>query len=89
MKNYMKEGQEIRNVVKELLINFITSKSENYSNGMKTSEIFRGCGFDWGNYENATSTNQNYWIVAALRELESEERIFRDFGTKKWMLKLK
>ena len=46
--------------------------------GIKQAEIFRECGLDWGSLENATSSNQQYWIVALLRELEKENMVERD-----------
>lgn len=55
--------------------------------GLKQSEIFRNCGMDWGEKGNATSTNQQYWLVALLRDLEEENKIQRDNATKKWRLK--
>jgi len=45
------------------------------------------CGFDWGEYEKATSSNQQYWVVALVRELENEGEIERDPSTKHWRLK--
>lgn len=45
---------------------------------LKTAKIFRECGFDWGCYPNATSSNQQYWIVALLRGLEKEGKIKRN-----------
>lgn len=56
------------------------------SEGLKQSVIFRKCGLDWGNYDNATSSNQQYWIVALLRELEKEGKVQRDPDSKKWRL---
>ena len=50
-------------------------------------QLFRMCGFDWGEYEKATSSNQQYWIVALVRELEAEGELERDLKTKHWRLK--
>lgn len=55
--------------------------------GMKQSEIFRRCGFDWGSYPNATSSNQQYWLVALLRELEAEGVVERLPRSGPWRLK--
>ena len=55
--------------------------------GMKQAEIFRECGFDWGGYEKATSTHQQYWIVALLRELEAEDKVEQLKSSGHWRLK--
>jgi hypothetical protein len=34
--------------------------------GMKQAQIFNKCGFDWGDYPVATSSNQQYWVAAIL-----------------------
>ena len=57
-----------------------------FSRGLKQAEIFRACGLDWGEYPNATSSNQQYWLVALLRELELEGKVKRDPITKKWTI---
>lgn len=64
-----------------------TTACSKYSEGLKQAEIFRICGLDWGEQLNATSSNQQYWIVALLRELEQENIIERDKCSKKWRLK--
>ena len=82
------KGNEIRKTAKKIVIEFMESAYECFpgNEGMKQSVIFRSCGFDWGNYENAPSSNQQYWIVALLRELEKEGRVERDCDTKRWRL---
>lgn len=40
--------------------------------GVKQAEVFRLSGLDWGEKRKATSSNQQYWVVALLRELEDE-----------------
>ena len=77
MDTFKKQGKEIRNQARLLVLEFMTSQSDCgiSGQGMKQAEIFRGCGFDWGNREKATSSNQQYWIVALLRELEAENKV--------------
>lgn len=89
MKNYLVEGKSLRKQIKALVLDYMKNSSECVSNakGLPQAEIFRECGLDWGNYPNATSSNQQYWIVALLRELESEGTIQRDNVTKLWRLK--
>jgi len=43
--------------------------------GIRQAEISRGCGFDWGDFPKATSSNQQYWTVALLKQLESEGKV--------------
>ncbi len=87
--NFRKKGEELRNSFKNLVYEYMVSKDEcrSFNDGMKQADIFRECGMDWGEKENCTSSNQQYWIVAILRELEEEGKIQRDISTKKWRLK--
>lgn len=87
--DYKQEGSKLRTEFKNLIYNFMKNSAEcqKYAEGLKQSEIFRNCGMDWGEKQNATSTNQQYWIVALLRELEEENKIQRDCVNKKWRLK--
>lgn len=87
--NYVSKGTELRIAIKELVFDYIKNSPDCavYADGLKQAEIFRQCGLDWGEYPNATSSNQQYWIVALLRELEAEGKIQRDIGSKKWRIK--
>ena len=87
--SYLSKGNELRNAFKSLVYDYMLHQSECSPNesGLKQAEIFRACGLDWGAKENATSSNQQYWIVALLRELESEGKILRDPDSKKWRIK--
>lgn len=86
MVNHSTEGKNLRIKTKELVFDFMKNTPECSSNaeGLKQAVIFRECGLDWGEYPNATSSNQQYWIVALLRELEHEGKVKRDTVTKKW-----
>jgi hypothetical protein len=85
---FEERGFAIRKQSKDIVLDFMKSTFEcsSINDGMKLAEIFRACGFDWGNYENATSSNQQYWLVALLRELEKENKVQRDPETKRWKL---
>ncbi len=87
--DYKQEGNKLRLEFKNLIYNFMKNSSDcqNFSEGLRQSEIFRSCGMDWGEKQNATSSNQQYWIVALLRELEEENKIQRDNTNKKWRLR--
>lgn len=89
MNNYKNEGEILRLKIREVVFNFMKSTPECSFNadGLKQSEIFRECGLDWGTYENATSSNQQYWIVGLLRDLEKDNLVQKDMQTKKWRLK--
>ena len=87
--NYVSKGTELRLAIKELVFDYMKNSPvcAVYADGLKQAEIFRQCGLDWGEYPNATSSNQQYWIVALLRELESEGKAQRDVDSKKWRIK--
>jgi hypothetical protein len=76
--------KEFKNVVYEYMKSNERCQKKNM--GMTQAQIFRECGMDWGEKKNCTSSNQQYWIVAILRELEEEGKIQRDQFTKKWRL---
>ena len=87
--NYVSKGTELRLAIKELVFDYMKNSPDCavYADGLKQAEIFRQCGLDWGEYPNATSSNLQYWIVALLRELESEGKVQRDVDSKKWRIK--
>ena len=87
--NYVSKGTELRLAIKELVFDYMKNSPDCavYADGLKQAEIFRQCGLDWGEYPNATSSNQQYWIVALLRALESEGKVQRDVDSKKWRIK--
>ena len=89
MINYLSKGQNLRLEIKDLVYEYMKNSSQCQPNaeGKTQAEIFRACGLDWGEYPNATSSNQQYWIVALLRELEKEEKIERDNITKRLRIK--
>lgn len=86
--SYLSKGTELRNAFKALVYDYMLHQNDCSQNelGQRQAEIFRACGLDWGEKENATSSNQQYWLVALLRELESEDKIVRDPDSKKWRI---
>ena len=86
--NFKNRGNKIRKDAIELVYEYMTNSKEcqKDSNGVTLAQIFRDCGFDWGEYKNATSSNQQYWCVALVRELEKEGKVER-LESKKWRLK--
>jgi len=90
MNNFEKQGNEIRKHAKQLVLDFMNSSSKcrkDSDSGMRQAVIFRECGFDWGSYKKASSTNQQYWIVALLRELEAEDKVEQISSSGPWRLK--
>lgn len=82
-----KEGTALRHKIKEPCFNFIKNEtSPKDCKGLKTAEIFRKCGLDWGDQTNATTSQQQFWLVGGLRELEKENRIAMD-QDKFWKVK--
>jgi hypothetical protein len=86
MESYTDRGTALRSAAKTLVLEFMATRSEcrPSGRGMKQAEIFRQCGFDWGEYPKATSSNQQYWIVALLRELESEGKVEQVTASGPW-----
>ena len=85
---FMQSGYYLRRNSKEVVMDYLKSKEEcrAQGSGIKLAEIFRECGFGWGDYPNATSTDQQYWVIALMRELEKEGKVQRDAGTNLWKL---
>jgi hypothetical protein len=54
---------------------------------MTQAEIFRNCGFSWGDYPKASATRQQYWIVAILSELKAEGKVERITESGPWRLR--
>ncbi|PIW51151.1 MAG: hypothetical protein COW18_02425 [Zetaproteobacteria bacterium CG12_big_fil_rev_8_21_14_0_65_54_13] len=74
MTEYKERGSEIRGLAKTLVLHYMkaTQVCQPRKPGMTLAEIFRECGFDWGDQIKATSSNQQYWVSAIMRELEAE-----------------
>jgi hypothetical protein len=89
MKEFQVRGQALRTQAKTLVLEFMHSSSDCQpgKEGMRLSPIFRACGFDWGEYPKATSSNQQYWVVALVRELETEGKIEQVSPSGPWRLK--
>ena len=81
-------GNEVRKLAKGLVLEFMQAMDDCQLGraGMKQAQIFRECGFNWGDKLSATSSNQQYWIVALLRELEEEGKVERVSKSGPWRL---
>jgi hypothetical protein len=89
MKEFESRGNQIRREAKALVHEYMRASDlcQPGRDGMRLSPIFRACGFDWGEYEKATSSNQQYWVVALMRELEAEGKVERVSASGPWRLK--
>jgi hypothetical protein len=81
-------GNGIRALAKSLVLEFMhtTGKCQPGNEGMTQAQIFRECGFDWGEYPVATSGNQQYWVAAILWELKKEGKVERVYEHGPWRL---
>lgn len=88
MTTFILRGQEIRELCKILVLDFMqaTDECRPGSSGMKQSQIFKQCGFDWGDYPRVTSSNQQFWIAAILSELSAEGKVERLSESGPWRL---
>jgi hypothetical protein len=79
MTEFETRGNEIRNLAKSLVLEFMhaTSECQPGKEGMKLAQIFKKCGFDWGDYPKTTSSNQQYWVGAIVSELKAEGKVER------------
>ncbi|WP_306536778.1 hypothetical protein [Geobacter sp.] len=88
MPQFQNRGEEIRKLAKFLVLEFMiaTGDCQPGKEGMKLAQIFKRCGFDWGDYPKATSSNQQYWVSAIVRELEAEGKVERVSDSGPWRL---
>jgi len=79
MSSHLFKGQSLRQLAKANVLEYLSSSSaaKPGGDGVKQTDIFRDCGFDWDDQESAKSTQQQYWVVALLRELETEGLVDR------------
>ncbi|MEJ5072441.1 hypothetical protein WH357_08855 [Enterobacter ludwigii] len=89
MKDLLQQGFELRSKAKELAISALQQHPDGNKNGkgVKQAEVFRLCGLDWGDYSKALSTQQQYWVVALLRELEADGLVEQVEDKGPWRLK--
>jgi hypothetical protein len=73
MEEFTRRGDAIRRLAGDLVLDYLRNHTDARPDGvgLTQTKIFRACGFDWGEYPKATSGNQQYWIVAALNDLQA------------------
>ena len=88
MSSFELRGNEIRNQAKALVVDFMASHPDCQpkQQGIKQAQIFKSCGFNWGDYPKTTSSNQQYWVGAILQELKAEGKIERVTESGPWRL---
>lgn len=88
MTDFESRGRVLRDQTKKLILDLLNSSKEfgKDGSGIRTSQIFKVCGLDWGKYPKANSSRQQYWVVAAIRELEAEGKVERISESGPWRL---
>jgi hypothetical protein len=88
MTKFETRGKEIRDYCKSLVLEFMQATLECKAGniGMRQAQIFKNCGFEWGNYPKVTSSQQQYWIVAILSELRAEGKVEQIAESGPWRL---
>ncbi len=88
MKSYEKQGEAIRTLAKSLVVQFMSSHSDCVPTGpgLKQAEIFRRCGFSFGEQTKAEPSRQQYWVVALLRDLEADGLVVQVKESGPWRL---
>ena len=88
MTKFELRGNQIRDLAKSLVLEFMQANGECQAgkDGIKQAQIFKQCGFDWGDYPIAKSTRQQYWIAAIIWELKAEGKVERVSKSGPWRL---
>jgi hypothetical protein len=88
MSEFGDRGAAIRAQAKSLVLEFLGQHTDARPNGrgIRQAEISRACGFDWGDFPKATSSNQQYWTVALLKQLESEGKVVQARESGPWRI---
>ena len=83
--SFNSRGTAIRGQSKALVKDFFNNHIDTQPSGtgLRQSQIFRECGFDWGDKPTSASSRQQSWIVALLMELQAEGIVERN-KEKKW-----
>ena len=89
MNKHKEQGLSLRLKAKDLVLDFMINHPLCQKNtiGLKQADIFRECGLDWGLKTKATSSNQQYWVIALLRELEDKQLIEQVKDSGPWRLR--
>jgi hypothetical protein len=88
MAEFKNRGDALREQAQQLVLDFMQGhpKCQAGAEGMKQAEIFRECGFGWGDYPKATSSSQQSWVAVLLQELAAKGKVERVPESKSWRL---
>jgi hypothetical protein len=72
-------GAKLRAEARTLVVEYMNSdaRCRRGGEGIRTAEIFRRLGLGWFDQPTSTASQQQFWLVALLRELEAEKMIER------------
>ena len=86
MQEFRDRGAAIRKASTALVLEFMKNHPDANPDGpgIRQAEIFRECGFGWGAYPKATPSNQQYWIVALLNELQAQGLVMQVSESGPW-----
>jgi len=86
MREFHDRGAALRAEAKALVLEFLEHHTDARPSGrgIRQAEISRACGFDWGDFPKATSSNQQYWTVALLKQLEADGKIMQAKESGPW-----
>jgi len=81
-------GKAIRELAESVILEFMhtTEECQPGREGIKQAQIFKKCGFDWGDYPKASSSNQQYWVVAIMWKLKKEGKVEQVSESGPWRL---
>lgn len=86
MDPYMLMGKQLREQAQALVRLYLSNHPEAAAGGpgIRQAEIFRACGLDWGDFPKALSTQQQYWVVALLKDMEAAGEVERIGSSGPW-----
>lgn len=89
MCEHKSKGELIRETAKKLVLDYMITDRDCAPDGKgrKQAEIARNCGLVFCDYDNVSSSQQQFWTVAILRELEQEGKVIRKYDRGPWILK--
>lgn len=89
MKNFLEQGKQIKIAVKSMIIDYMNNNIHCAKNGygVKQADIFHDLGLGVKTYPKATLSNQQYWMIALLYELQDEGKIEHICDKGPWRLK--
>jgi hypothetical protein len=88
MTDFETAGAKVRGDATDLVLPYMSTAASCRPDGpgQTQASVFRACGPDWGPYPKATSSSQQYWVVALLKALEAEGRIQQVAASGPWRL---